>query len=77
MGGVGELGGGGGVLPYFTFISCSADHERIGHRVKKYLVVFFGLATNTLNVRNNFSALHFSVYPSPYSFKVRWYYYRH
>ena len=33
----------------FSF-SCSADHERDWSPCK---VVFFGLATNTLNVRNN------------------------
>ena len=49
-----NVGGGGGALPnlLFYFVSCSADHERIGHRVK-YQVVFLGLATNTLIVRNN------------------------
>ena len=43
-------GGGGGALPNFFFFSCSADHERDWPPCK---VVFFGLATNTLNVRNN------------------------
>ena len=44
----------GGALPDFFFIlfsfPCSADHERDWPPCK---VVFFGLATNTLNVRNN------------------------
>ena len=49
-GGGGEGGGeGGGALPDF-FFSCSADHERDWPPCK---VVFFGLATNALNVRNN------------------------
>ena len=46
-------GGGGGVaLPnfFFFFFPCSADHERDWPPCK---VVFFGLATNALNVRNN------------------------
>ena len=48
-------GGGGGMLPAFFFFllfffPCSADHERDWPPCK---VVFFGLATNTLNVRNN------------------------
>ena len=34
----------------FFFFSCSADHERDWLPCK---VVFFGLATNALNVRNN------------------------
>ena len=34
----------------FFFFPCSADHERDWPRCK---VVFFGLATNALNVRNN------------------------
>ena len=47
--------GGGGGLPdffffFFFFFPCSADHEREWPPCK---VVFFGLATNTLNVRNN------------------------
>ena len=37
---------------YYYFFPCSADHERDWPRCK---VVFFGLATNTLNVRNNCS----------------------
>ena len=36
-------------LHYISF-PCSADHERDWPPCK---VVFFGLATNTLNVRNN------------------------
>ena len=44
--------GGGGVLPdyEFFFFLCSADHERDW---PSYKVVFSGLATNTLNVKNN------------------------
>ena len=34
----------------FFFFSCSADHERDWPPSK---IVFFGLATNALNVRNN------------------------
>ena len=46
-------GGGGGVRCQtfsFSFFPCSADHERDWPPRK---VVFFGLATNALNVRNN------------------------
>ena len=43
-------GGGGGAARLFFFFPCSADHERGWPRCK---VVFFGLATNALNVRNN------------------------
>ena len=46
-------GGGGGRCQTFFFLSffpCSADHERDWPPCK---VVFFGLATNALNVRNN------------------------
>ena len=46
-------GGGGGALPdffFFSFFPCLADHERDWPPCK---VVFFGLATNALNVRNN------------------------
>ena len=45
-------GGRGGELPDFSFslFPCSADHERDWPPCK---VVFFGLATNALNVRNN------------------------
>ena len=46
-------GGGGGALLdflFFIFLSCLADHERDWSQCK---VVFFGLATNALNVRNN------------------------
>ena len=44
-------GGGGDALPdfFFFFFPCSADHERDWPPCK---VVFFGLATNALNVRN-------------------------
>ena len=45
-------GGGGGALPdfFFFFFPCSADQEWDWPPCK---VVFFGLATNALNVRNN------------------------
>ena len=48
-------GGGGGEggrcqAFFFFFLPCSADHERDWPPCK---VVFFGLATNALNVRNN------------------------
>ena len=46
-------GGGGGALPdffFFLFFPCSADYERDWPPCK---VIFFGLATNALNVRNN------------------------
>ena len=45
--------GGGVALPVsflFFFLLCSADHEQDWPPFK---VVFFGLATNALNVRNN------------------------
>ena len=44
--------GGGGRCQTFSyfFFPCSADHERDWPPCK---VVFFGLATNALNVRNN------------------------
>ena len=45
--------GGGGALPYlisFFFFPFSADHRRDWPPCK---VVFWGLATNALNVRNN------------------------
>ena len=47
-----RAGGGGGAarLFLFLFFPCSADHERDWPPCK---VVFFGLATNALNVRNN------------------------
>ena len=50
-------GGGGGALPdfFFFFFPCSADHERDWPPCK---VVFFGLATNALNVRNNNNNIH-------------------
>ena len=44
--------GGGGALPDFFFFPCSADHDRDWPPSK---VFFFGLATNTLNVRNNYN----------------------
>ena len=43
-------GGGGAARLLFFFFSCSADHERDCPPCK---VVFFGLATNARNVRNN------------------------
>ena len=43
-------GGGGGAARLVFFFPCSADHERDWPPCK---VVFFGLATNALNVRNN------------------------
>ena len=47
-----EGGGGRGRCQTFSFLffPCSADHERDWPPCK---VVFFGLATNALNVRNN------------------------
>ena len=49
--GGGEGEGMGGALPdFFFFFPCSADHERDWPPCK---VIFFGLATNALNVRNN------------------------
>ena len=48
-----QRGGGGRALPdFFSSLSfpCSADHERDW---PPFEVVFFGLATNALNVRNN------------------------
>ena len=46
------VGGGGNVARLFLLFSfpCSADHERDWPPCK---VFFFGLATDTLNVRNN------------------------
>ena len=43
-------GGGGGGGFFLLFFLCSADRERDWPPCK---VVFFGLATNALNVRNN------------------------
>ena len=47
-----EQRAGVGALPdvFFFFSPCSADHERDWPPCK---LVFFGLATNALNVRNN------------------------
>ena len=42
--------GRGGLPDFFFYFLCSADHERDWPPCK---VVFFGLATNALNVRNN------------------------
>ena len=50
------MGGGGRALPDFFFFLFFPDQQTtsgIGHRVNE--VVFFGLATNALNVRNNSS----------------------
>ena len=49
-----QRGGGGGTLPdfFFFFLPCSADHEWDWPPCK-VPGSFFGLATNTLNVRNN------------------------
>ena len=49
---MGGWGGGGYAAKLFLLFSfpCSADHERDWPPCK---VVFYGLATNTLNVRNN------------------------
>ena len=47
------VGGRGRCLTFFflsSYSSCSVDHERDWPPCK---VVFFGLATNALNVRNN------------------------
>ena len=45
------MGGGGRCqIFYFYFFPCSADHERDWPPCK---IVFFGLATNALKVRNN------------------------
>ena len=49
-GGGGGGGGGAARLLLFLIFPCSADHERDWPPCK---VVFFGLATNALNVRNN------------------------
>ena len=49
-GGEGGGRGEGAARLFFFFFSCSADHER-GWPLCK--VVFFGLATSALNVRNN------------------------
>ena len=46
----GGEGGGAARLFLFSFFPCSADHERDWPPCK---VVFLGLATNALNVRNN------------------------
>ena len=47
-----QRAGGGRALAdfFFFFFSCSADHERDWPPCE---VVFWGLATNALNVRNN------------------------
>ena len=45
-----QRAGGGGAVTLFFFFPCSADHERDWPLCK---VVFFGLATNAMNARNN------------------------
>ena len=45
-----ERGGYVTILFFFFFFPCSADHERDWPPRK---VVFFVLATNTLNIKNN------------------------
>ena len=50
-----QRGGEGGALPDFLFCSLFPVQQTTsgtGHHVK-YLVVIFGLTTNTLRVRNN------------------------
>ena len=61
--------GGGRALPDYDFLflflfPCSADHERDWPPCK---VVFFGLAANTLNVRNNNNNNNNSVYTTAYN----------
>ena len=46
-----EGGGGGGMLPDFSFCYIFPVQQTTSGIGRK--VVFFGLATNTLNVRNN------------------------
>ena len=48
-------GGGGCAARLFFFSPCSADHERDWPPCK---VIFFGLATNALNVRNTNNNIH-------------------
>ena len=52
---------------FFFFFSCSADHERDWPPCK---VVFFGLATNVLNVRNNNNNLQRRDAPSYFLLKI-------
>ena len=49
-----RAGGGGRCQTFLFFFPCSADHEREWPPCK---VVFFGLATNALNVGNNNNTL--------------------
>ena len=51
-----QYNGGVGFLPdiILSFFPCSADHERDWPPCK---VVFFGLATNALNVRNSMRSI--------------------
>ena len=61
-------GGGEGALPdFFFFFPCSADHERDWPSCK---VVFFGLATNAPNVRNNNNNCRESAGTGPVHLKV-------
>ena len=62
-------GGGGGYAARLFFFSfpCSADHERGWPPCK---VVFFGLATNTLNVRNNNNFFYFQLLIPPKRFDI-------
>ena len=53
---------------FFFFFPCSADHERDWPPCK---VVFFGLATNALNVRNNNNNNPLGILFSFFSFSVR------
>ena len=56
------------MLPDFFFCSLFPVQQTtsgIGHRVK-YLVVFFGLATSTLNVRNNNNSITVGFSPTLY-----------
>ena len=65
--GGGGGGGEGGVRCqtfYFYFFPCSADHERDWPPCK---VVFFGLATNALNVRNNNNN---NIYMQKYAYSI-------
>ena len=50
-GGQGGRGGGGALPDLYIYFPCSADHER--DWPAPYKVIYFGLATNALNVRNN------------------------
>ena len=64
-------GGGGGALPdfFFFFSPCSADHERDWSPCK---VEFSGLATNTLNVRDNNTKLKTGVVEQQMKAPIAW-----